>query len=179
MVEERIEALEKMVKDLKNEVQKLKIENIDSYIQTITLHCLLHSIHRNTSDYLYTYKTVTLSNVLKMRELYLDALRTKFKNPNLEYNNYLGQGFILSLQKLYDYSIRIVDNNGNIIFNGFESEIKNIFNEACKTGNWSKYPYESLKELVKAVPNIMFDLYVPDTVAGKFGMRVEDYVRTL
>jgi hypothetical protein len=179
MVEERIEALEKMVKDLKNEVQKLKVENTDSYIQTITLHCLLHSIHRNTSDYLYTYKTVTLSNVLKMRELYLDALRTKFRDPNLEYNNYLGQGFILSLQRLYAYSIRIVDDNGNIIFNGFETEIKNIFDEACKSGNWSKYPYECLKELVKLVPNIMFDLYVPETVAGKFGMRVEEYVKTL
>ena len=173
-----VEELTTLVKELKDEVQMLKekINNNDDYIQTLALHFVIFSIHKNTTDFLYTYKTIKLANVLKMKDMYLNALRTKYDNPELEYNKLLGYGFVLSLQKLYYFSIRIVDDNGNVIFDGFDTKIKNIFNKACQSCDWSKYPYECLKDLVKAVPNIMFELHVPDTIGGKFGLRVEDYV---
>ncbi len=177
----RINKLEQENRDLKKEISNIKNTFDDNYIQTITIHCVMHSMHRNTCDFLYNHRTVWLSSIMQMRDFYLDALRAKYKDSSLEYNKYSGHGFHLPLQQLYNYSIKIVDNNNNneVIFDGQNQELKTLFKEACNSGDWSKYPYDCLKKLVRAVPHIMFDLYVPDTIAGKFGMRVEDYVETL
>lgn len=177
----RLNKLEQENMELKKEISNIKNTFDDNYIQTITIHCVMHSMHRNTCEFLYNHRTVWLSSIMQMRDFYLDALRAKYKDSSLEYNKYSGHGFHLPLHQLYNYSIKIVDNNNNneVIFDGQNPELKTLFKEACNSGDWSKYPYECLKKLVRVVPQIMFDLYVPDTIAGKFGMRVEDYVETL
>lgn len=176
----RINILEEENKDLKKEIRNIKNTFDNNYIQTITIHCLMHSMHRNTCEFLYNHRTVWLSSIMQMRDFYLDALRAKYKDSNLQYNKHLGYGFHLPIHQLYNYSIKIVDSNNNeVIFDGQNQEIKVLFKEACNSGDWSKYPYECLKKLVKTVPHIMFDLYVPDTISGKYGMRIDDYVETL
>lgn len=180
LLHEKINALELEIKELKTRELNKQINN--NLVEIMSVHSLLYSMHNNITQYLYTYKTIKLSIVLKLRDMYLDGLKSKYKNPNFKFNKKLNEGFLLPLFQLYDFSIRIVDDNDNdnVIFDGYDVEIRKKFKDACNNRcSWKEYPYICLKKLVKSVPDIMFGLYVPDTISGEFGMRIEDYVEML